>query len=83
MVSLFIRSQVSASDNTPEIHAFHFQIGSAVHLDVEAAVPTATNSALREKDLAMALVTVRAAKSAPKAKRMTGPKLFAAAIPTK
>ena len=49
------------------------------------AVRTSSTAALAgswENDFARAFETVRAAKSAPKAKRMTGPKLLAAAMPT-
>jgi len=38
---------------------------------------------LKDRDFANCLVMWRAAKSAPKAKRSTGPKLLAAVTPTK
>jgi hypothetical protein len=42
-----------------------------------------TDAGFRARDLNMVCVSRFAAKPAPKAKRITGPKLFAAAIPTK
>jgi len=50
---------------------------------VVATLATATVEDSREGDFANACATVRAAKSAPKAKRITGPKLIAAETPTK
>ena len=48
-----------------------------------ATLPTVTGAGFRFTDFASASVTVRAAKPAPNMNRITGPKLFAAASPTK
>jgi hypothetical protein len=49
----------------------------------DAARATEIDARFLDTDFARARVSVRAAKPAPNANRMTGPKLFAAATPAK
>ena len=53
------------------------------HFAVVAALRTGTDADWLASDFVRARVTVRAAKPAPNANRMTGPKLLAAATPAK
>jgi hypothetical protein len=53
------------------------------YLVVATTLEAGTGAAPRARAFLKHCVRWRAAKSAPKAKRMSGPKLFAAAIPTK
>src|SRR5271157_611258 len=54
-----------------------------IYFVVAATFVTGKDARSRERDFAMVRVRVRAAKPAPNANRMTGPKLLAAATPTK
>src|SRR5882724_12168253 len=53
------------------------------HFELVAAARTVTGVELRAADFFRARATVSAANRAPNANRITGPKLFAAASPTK
>src|SRR5580693_5390187 len=56
---------------------------SCCYFEAVAAAFAGKASASRASDLTTAFATVRAVKSAPNANLMTGPKLIAAASPTK
>ena len=55
----------------------------SVYFELAATLRTGMVALSRDADFASARVTVRAAKPAPNANRITGPKLFAAATPAK
>src|SRR5580704_8176190 len=65
----------------PEANADRLR--SPAHSAIVDIREAATRAGFRASNFAMACVSRCAAKPAPKAKRITGPKLFAAAIPTK
>src|SRR5580693_7098361 len=75
LMSASIRLRIEAEDQRRSKRLAPKQ---SSHFAVVAMLRTGTDDASFENDFARAPVIVRAAKPAPKANRITGPKLFAA-----